>query len=170
MQTALDHYECRHGLGYTQITGVKNGLTAEVLYFVPLEENCEIHRLLLRNTTAAEKQIRLFSFIEFCLWNAYDDMTNFQRNYSTGEVEVEDSVIYHKTEYRERRNHYAFYGVNHPLAGFDTDREEFLGLYHGLHNPQTVMDGEPKNSLACGWAPIASHCLDLSLRPVKRKN
>ena len=169
VQTPLDHYECRHGLGYTQITGAKNGLTAEVLYFVPLDENCEIHRLLLRNTTAAEKQIRLFSFIEFCLWNAYDDMTNFQRNYNTGEVEVEDSVIYHKTEYRERRNHYAFYGVNHPLAGFDTDREEFLGLYHGLHNPQTVMDGEPKNSVACGWAPIASHCLDIRLAPGEEK-
>ncbi|NLC52801.1 MAG: glycosyl transferase, partial [Firmicutes bacterium] len=122
-------------------------------------------RLLLRNTTAAEKQIRLFSFIEFCLWNAYDDLTNFQRNYSTGEVEVEDSVIYHKTEYRERRNHYAFYGVNHPLAGFDTDREEFLGLYHGLHNPQTVMAGKPRNSVACGWAPVASHCLDLRIAP-----
>ncbi len=165
VQTKLDHYECRHGLGYTKITGAKNGLTAEVLYFVPLDENCEVHRLLLRNTTAAAKQIRLFSFVEFCLWNAYDDMTNFQRNYSTGEVEVEGSVIYHKTEYRERRNHYAFYGVNHPLTGFDTDREEFLGLYHGLHNPQVVMDGEPKNSLACGWAPIASHCLDLRLLP-----
>lgn len=169
VQTPLDHYECRHGLGYTQITGVKNGLTAEVLYFVPLEDNCEIHRLILRNTTTAEKQIRLFSFIEFCLWNAYDDMTNFQRNYSTGEVEVEDGVIYHKTEYRERRNHYAFYGVNHPLAGFDTDREEFLGLYHGLHNPRTVVAGEPKNSLACGWAPIASHCLDLKLAPGAEK-
>lgn len=165
VQTPLDHYECRHGLGYTQITGAKNGLTAEVLYFVPLEDNCEVHRLLLRNTTASEKQIRLFSFLEFCLWNAYDDMTNFQRNYSTGEVEVEDSVIYHKTEYRERRNHYAFYGVNHPLAGFDTDREEFLGLYHGLHNPQAVLEGEPRNSMACGWAPIASHCLDLKLAP-----
>ncbi|NLY90048.1 MAG: glycosyl transferase [Firmicutes bacterium] len=165
VQTALDHYECRHGLGYTQITGAKNGLVAEVLYFVPLDENCELHRLVLRNTGSTGKEIQLFSFIEFCLWNAYDDQTNFQRNYSTGEVEVAGSVIYHKTEYRERRNHYAFYGVNHPVAGFETDRDSFLGLYRGLHNPQTVFNSRPGNSIARGWAPIASHCLEVRLLP-----
>ncbi|HHT48792.1 MAG TPA: glycosyl transferase [Firmicutes bacterium] len=165
VQTPLDHYECRHGLGYTQITGAKNGLEAEVLYFVPLEENGEVHRLILRNTGSTAKEIQIFSFIEFCLWNAYDDQTNFQRNYNTGEVEVDGNVIYHKTEYRERRNHYAFYGVNYPIAGFETDRDSFLGPYHGLHNPRTVINGRPGNSMARGWAPIASHCLEVRLLP-----
>jgi cellobiose phosphorylase len=165
VQTPLDHYECRHGLGYTQITGVKNGLTAEVLYFVPLEQNCEVHRLVLRNNSSEQKELKIYSFLEFCLWNAYDDMTNFQRNYSTGEVEVEGNVIYHTTEYRERRNHYAFYGVNYPLSGFDTDRDRFLGPYRGLHNPNTVFNGQSGNSIAHGWSPIASHHLNLKLEP-----
>ena len=39
MKKELDFFECRHGLGYTKITGRRNGLRAEVLYFVPLGEN-----------------------------------------------------------------------------------------------------------------------------------
>lgn len=161
----LDFYECRHGLGYTRITGERNGIRAEQLAFVPLEYNGEVHQLTVTNTSAAPKKIKLFSFIEFCLWNAYDDMTNFQRNLSTGEVEVKGSVIYHKTEYRERRNHYAFFAVNREIAGFDTDRESFLGLYNGLEAPQTVAAGKSANSVASGWSPVASHCVEMELAP-----
>jgi len=161
----LDAYECRHGLGYTRITGSRNGVEAEVLYFVPVGCTAEIHRVTLRNTGSTRKEIKLFSFLEWCLWNAMDDMTNFQRNLSIGEVEVDGSAIYHKTEYRERRNHYAFYAVNAPLAGFDTDRDSFFGIYEGFEAPQAVAEGMPRNSVADGWAPIASHCLEVPLAP-----
>ncbi|NLG83362.1 MAG: glycosyl transferase, partial [Firmicutes bacterium] len=169
VQSELDFYECRHGLGYTKITGVRSRLRAEVLFFVPLGTNAEIHRLRLRNEGTTKKEIEVFSFIEWCLWNAMDDMTNFQRNLSTGEVEVEGPVIYHKTEYRERRNHYAFYGVNAPIVGFETDRESFLGPYRGLHNPRAVLEGRTLNSLASGWAPVASHHLRVELAPGEEK-
>lgn len=165
----LDKYECRHGLGYTKINGIKNGVSTEVLYFVPLNFNGEIHRVRVKNTTTDKKSIKLFSCIEFCLWNAYDDMTNYQRNFSTGEVEVENSVIYHKTEYKERRNHFSFYSVNAPLTGFDTDRDEFVGLYNGFDAPQVPVSGEPKNTVADGWGPMASHCITVELNPGEEK-
>jgi cellobiose phosphorylase len=152
----LDQFECRHGLGYTRITAVRQGIEAEVLYFVPLGINAEIHQVTLRNQSARPRTLSLFSFVEFCLWNANDDMTNFQRNFNTGEVEVEDSAIYHKTEYRERRDHFAFYSVNAPIAGFDTEREAFVGLYNSLSEPQAVSEGRSRNSVASGWSPIAS--------------
>ncbi|GAA0134077.1 glycosyl transferase [Paenibacillus sp. YSY-4.3] len=161
----LDFYECRHGLGYTSITGERNGISVTQLAFVPLGYQGEVHRLTVKNTSSEAKNVSLFSFAEFCLWNAQDDMTNFQRNLSTGEVEVQDSVIYHKTEYRERRNHYAFYSVNRRIDGFDTDRESFVGLYNGLHEPQVVTAGKATNSIASGWSPIGSHEIKLSLAP-----
>ncbi|MGC9352384.1 MAG: GH36-type glycosyl hydrolase domain-containing protein [Mariniphaga sp.] len=163
VKTELDQYECRHGLGYTQITGVKNHLSAEVTYFVPLDVAAEIHRVNLKNQGTEKKKFKLFSFVEWNLWNALDDMTNFQRNYNTGEVEVEDSAIYHKTEYRERRNHYAFYAANRKINGFDTDRETFAGLYNSYSNPDVVQKGKAKNSKAHGWSPIASHFFELEL-------
>ncbi len=165
----LSFYECRHGLGYTQITGKRGDISVSELFFVPLGFNCEIHHITVKNEGSSHKQIKLFSMVEFCLWNAYDDMTNFQRNFNTAEVEVEGSVIYHKTEYRERRNHYAFYSVNTEVAGFDTSREDFLGLYNGFDSPEVVVSGKPRNSIVSGWWPQASHCIDINLEPGQEK-
>jgi cellobiose phosphorylase len=165
----LKKYSCRHGMGYTIIKGKRKLLEAEVLFFVPITTNCEIQKVKLTNKSNKTKSIKLFSFIEFCLWNALDDQTNFQRNFSTGEVEVKDSVIYHKTEYKERRNHYAFYSVNTKIHGFDTDRETFLGLYNGFDKPDAVFEGKSRNSVAHGWSPLASHYIEIELGPKESK-
>ena len=164
-RTPLDRYECRHGMGYTRILGEKDGLQAETLFFVPLGNRCEVHRLRLANTGPAPKHLQLYSFVEWCLWNASTDMENFQRNLSTGEVEVGDRILYHKTEYRERRDHYAFFGVNRPFDGFDTDRDAFLGPYNGFDAPQQVFAGTSGDSVAHGWSPVASHRFELTLDP-----
>ena len=159
----LDNYSCRHGMGYTIIKGERNGIEAEVTFFVPQNYNGEVQKMVIKNTSDKKKSFKLFSFIEWCLWNAQDDSTNFQRNFNTGEVEIEGSTIYHKTEYKERRDHFAFYTVNADICGYDTDRESFMGLYNGFENPQTVVAGQPSNSVADGWSPIASHCIDITL-------
>ncbi len=164
-KTPLDNYECRHGMNYTSIKGVKNGITANLLFFVPLKTWAEVQKLSLTNSTGEVKKLKLFSFTEWCLWNAATDMENFQRNFSTGEVEIEGSVIYHKTEYKERRNHYAYYSVNTSVNGFDTDRETFLGLYNGFELPQAVASGNSSDSIAHGWSPIASHFIEMELQP-----
>lgn len=164
-KTPLDSYECRHGMGYTRITGSKDGVEASALFFVPLKTLAEVQRLTLTNKSGEARRLKLFSFEEWCLWNAATDMENFQRNFSTGEVEVDGSVIYHKTEYKERRNHYAFYSVNTPIDGFDTDRETFVGLYNEFALPQNVEAGRPSNSVAHGWSPIASHYIEVELAP-----
>ncbi|MBR7053188.1 MAG: glycosyl transferase, partial [Prevotella sp.] len=67
--------------------------------------------------------------------------------------------------YRERRNHYAFYSVNTPIDGYDTDRESFVGLYNGFDAPDAVMEGRPRNGHAHGWSPIASHYIEVELQP-----
>ena len=166
----LDWYECRHGLGYTSITGERGGIKVNQLSFVPLDYNGEVNRVTVTNTSGSKKEISLFSFIEYCLWNALDDMTNFQRNFNTAEVDVEGSAIYHKTEYRERRNHYSFYWVNTDINGFDTDRETFIGLYNGLDCPRAVVSGKSCDSIASGWAPVASHYIRIELEPGEQKS
>ena len=166
-KTPLDSYECRHGLNYTRITGVKNNVRASVLHFVPLGVKAEIQRLTLTNLSQEAKRLKVFSYTEWCLWNGATDGENFQRNLSTGEVEIERvesfTAIYHKTEYKERRNHYAYYSVNSPVQGYDTDREAFVGLYNELSEPQAVLEGRATDSLAHGWSPIASHYLEIEL-------
>ncbi len=185
----LDSYECRHGLGYSIFTGAKNGVKASVTSFVPMGDPCEVTRAVIKNESDHEKQLKLFSYVEFCLWNADDDSRNFQRNFSTGEVELElpdallsapdfagnswvhsaqgagRTVIYHRTEYRERRNHYAVYSVNAEAAGVDTSRDCFLGAYNGPERPDVVFNGACTNSFASGWAPVGCHEVDITLAP-----
>jgi len=164
-KTPLDRYECRHGLGYTRITGAKDGVEVELLFFVPLGENAEVWRTTVRNRSGARKDLRLFSYLEFCFYEALNDMTNFQRTYSIGEVEVEGSAIYHTTEYRERRDHYTVFACTREVAGFDTSRDAFVGVHNGLHEAAVPFEGAARGSVAHGWNPIGSHQVDLALEP-----
>ncbi len=167
----LDTYECRHGLGYTRITSTYRGIRAETTYFVPLGQTLEVWRIRLTNQTRSPVDLQLFALVEFCLWDAWDDQTNFQRNFSTGQVEVSPpddqvgGVIYHITEYRERRDHFAYLACSAPIVGFDTQREEFLGPYRGWHEPLAVQEGRCRNSIAHGWAPVGAHQVNLALQP-----
>jgi cellobiose phosphorylase len=174
----LQNYTCRHGLGYTIIGSTYQQIEARVRYFVPLGESLEIWGLTLTNRREQPANLSVFSSIEFCLWDAQDDTTNFQRNFNIGEVEVpplspphdnggevEGGVIYHKTEYRERRNHFAFFACSEELAGFDTQRDVFLGAYRGWDNPVAVERGRSFNSVAHGWAPMGSHHVRVTLEP-----
>jgi len=165
----LDTYECRHGLGYTTIRSSMAGLAAQIRYFVPLGETLEIWELTLTNQRAQMASLSVFSAVEFCLWDALDDLTNFQRNLSIGQVEVDDGVIYHKTEYRERRDHFAYFACSEPLAGFDTQREAFLGPYRGWDSPAGVEAGRLSGSIACGWQPIGAHHIRLELGPGEQR-
>ncbi len=169
MRVELDSYECRHGFGYSKIASSKNGIKADVLYLIPNGDNAEIQMVTLSNTTSQKKDIALHSYIEWCLYNAHDDNTNFQRNFSIGEVEVLGSTIYHKTEYRERRNHFAFYHVNSKIDGFETDRETFLGLHNNYDHPDAVFADKSTNFVADGWSPVASHRINVSLNAGESK-
>lgn len=170
MQSKLDKYECRHGLGYTKITGLKNELEVSTLFFVPLGSRNEVWHCEIINHSVRTKKITVWSYIEWCLWEANDDMTNFQRNYSTGQVEVEDGNIFHITEYRERRNHYGYFAASENITGFDTSRDAFVGVHNGLDSPKAIMNGKCTNSIAYGWLPIGVHQIDMKLKPGETKN
>jgi cellobiose phosphorylase len=165
----LDSYECRHGMGYTVIKSKLAGIESQTRYFVPLGENLEIWEITLTNHRDQSANLSVFSAIEFCLWDALDDANNFQRNYSIGEVEIIDNVIYHKSEYRERRDHFAYFACSEKLAGYDTDREAFLGPYRGWNSPQAVEAGRLSGSIAHGWQPIGAQHIKVRLKVGEQK-
>jgi len=168
-QSPLENYSCRHGLGYTIIGSTHAGIRAETRYFVPLGENLEVWQTTITNQRSTPAKLSIFSAVEFCLWDAWDDATNFQRNFSTGEVEVEEGMVYHKTEYRERRRHFAYFACSEKPAGFDTQREDFLGAYRGWERPSVVEQGHSCDSIAYGWQPIGSFHIRVTLEPGEEK-
>ena len=161
----LDGYRCRHGLGYTVIAGTRAGIEVETTYLVPLGETLEVWRVRMANRRDVPARLSVIGAVEFCLWDAWDDQTNYQRNLSTGEAEMRDGVIYHVTEYRERRNHFAYFACSEATGGFDTQRDAFLGPSRGWDRPVAVEEGRSRDSIAHGWAPIGSHQVELSLAP-----
>jgi cellobiose phosphorylase len=165
VRSELEDFSCRHGMGYSVISSKRDGIAASTRYFVPLDENLEVWQLTLTNERKTAAEISVFSVAEFCLWDALDDSTNFQRNFSIGQVEIDDEVIYHKTEYRERRNHFAWFACSEKLAGFDTQRERFLGPWRGWEKPRAVEEGKSADSIAFGWQPIASQHVKVTLKP-----
>ena len=165
----LEDYSCRHGMGYSVIGSTYEGVRAETRYFVPLGGNLEIWQLTITNQRQEPLDLSVFSAVEFCLWDAWDDQTNFQRNFSTGEVEVHNGVIYHKTEYRERRDHFAYFSCSEEPAGFDTQREAFLGPYRGWDRPLAVERGQTSDSVAHGWQPVGAFRHQVSLPPGGQK-
>ncbi|HSC51542.1 MAG TPA: hypothetical protein VLD16_14870 [Gaiellaceae bacterium] len=165
VKAPLDRFECRHGLGYTRIVGARGGVEVELLVFVPPGEAAELWQTTVRNLGTEPRELRLFSFVEFCLYEALDDLTNFQRTYSIGEVEVDGAAIFHTTGLRERRDHCTLFGCTHDIAGFDTSRDAFVGVHNGLHEASVPFAGAAQGSVAHGWNPIGSHQLDLRLAP-----
>ena len=161
----LEDYSCRHGMGYTVIGSRYKGITAHTNYFVPLDENLEIWQLTVTNHRSQRASLSIFSTVEFCLWDAQDDATNFQRNFSIGQVEIEDGVIYHKTEYRERRDHFAYFACSDKVEAFETQREALVGPYRSWDKPLAVERGRLTNSVAHGWAPIGAHQVKAELAP-----
>jgi cellobiose phosphorylase len=161
----VTEYSCRHGLGYTVIASSTADIHTATRYFVPPGEDLEIWDVTVTSRRSAPVKLSVFSAVEFALWDAADDAENFQRNFNTGEVEVVDGVIYHKTEYRERRNHFAYFACSEPVTGFDTQREAFLGPYRSWDSPRTVAAGESTDSVAHGWSPMGSHHVELFLEP-----
>jgi cellobiose phosphorylase len=152
-------------MGYTVIGSRYRGIEAHTNYFVPLDENLEIWQLTITNQRSKRAALSVFSSIEFCLWDAQDDATNFQRNFSIGQVEVEDGVIYHKTEYRERRDHFAYFACSGKVEAFDTQRDAFVGPYRSWDKPVALERGRLANSVAHGWAPIGAHQVKAELAP-----
>ncbi len=169
MRVPLDSYTCRHGMGYTVIESQREGIQSSTRYFVPLGENLEIWEVTLTNNRDKAADLSLFAAVEFALWDAMDDSTNFQRNYSIGEVEIINDVIYHKTEYRERRDHFAYFACSEPVAGFDTQRDAFLGPYRGWDSPSAVEAGQMSDSVAHGWQPIAAQQVKVHLEAGEQK-
>ena len=165
VRTPVDDYSCRHGMGYTVIGSSRNAIRTDTRYFVPPGENLEVWDATVTNNRKTMAVLSLFGSIEFALWDAQDDMTNFQRNFNIGEVEVTGSIIYHKTEYRERRDHFSYFACSAETAAFDTQREAFLGPYRGWDNPAAVAAGRATKSMAHGWSPIGAHQVTLELQP-----
>jgi len=167
----LASYECRHGAGYTCIASTHNGIAATLLYFVPpapQDESCpcEVWVLNIKNTGKKTRKLRTFSYVEFSFRDALNDQLNLDWCQHILEARVKDGIITSKTRFAPTTN---FFGSSVKPAGFDTDREVFVGRWRDLSNPEVVERGKPSNIEAPRGNNIGSLCHNLTLGPGQEK-
>jgi cellobiose phosphorylase len=162
-------YECRHGLSYTKISSEYSKIGTETTYFVPLGENLEIWRLAVTNNSKKRRSLSLFTYVEFCMWDAVNDMTDFQYNLNIAQTKFRNNAIYHVTNFHAHQDCYAWFWANRKVASYDGLRQAFIGPYRSESNPIAVERGRCAKELAVGWAPFAGLHVKLALKPGEKK-
>jgi cellobiose phosphorylase len=167
VQRDLNSYECRHGTAYTRISSAYKGIGTEMLYFVPLSSAdepapCELWVLTLRNLGPEPRRLRSFSYAEFSLADAFNDMTNLDWAQHIVFSECENGVITVGTKFNPLRY---FFASSETAAGYTCDREDFIGRRRDLTNPIVVETGNPSNAPSPRGNSIGSLTHDITLGP-----
>ena len=167
----LGSYECRHGAGYTKIASTFQGIESSLLYFVPpapADETCpcELWVLKVKNVGKKARKLRSFSYIEFSFRDALGDQLNLDWCQHILEARYKDGIITSQTRFAPTTNYFA---SNVKPAGFETDREVFVGRWRDLANPEMVESGKPTNTQAARGNNIGSLCHNLTLAPGQEK-
>ena len=159
-------YECRQGMGYTRIRSVYKEIETETTYFVPLNENLEVWSFTIKNLSKKQRNISIFTYAEFCLWNAVMDSNDFQYILNIAKTGSRANAIYHLTGYWPKigDTRFAYLASSDKVHGSDGDREAFMGPYRSEANPVVVEEGRSKDSVAGGGNPIGSLWNKVSLR------
>jgi N,N'-diacetylchitobiose phosphorylase len=179
----LDKFQsvCRHGTAYTVITSKYRGIESEATYFVPIGRHFEIWKVRVTNASRKKRTLSAFTYLEYAgNWSAIDDLLNIQYVQYTTQMRVVDGIIDHGTNvhipempdnFKEKdQGRHTFQAVvGAKIAGYDTDREAFLGPYRTYANPIAVERGKCSNSLAYGDNPCGSLQVKLTLHPGQSK-
>jgi cellobiose phosphorylase len=162
-------YECRHGLSYTKIKAEYSGIQTEATYFVPVGAAHEVWRIKVKNNSAKPRKMSLFTYVEFCLWDALNDMTDYQYNLNIGRTEFKNNAMYHTTLYNMHKHQFAYFWADKKVASYDGVRQDFTGPYRGEANPIAVERGKCSNKLAVGWAPFGGLHINVNLKAKEEK-
>ena len=165
-------YECRHGMGYTVIRSKYAGISTETSYFVPIGENHEFWALRIKNDSPKARKLKIFTYLEFCLWHAEMDMTDFQYTLNIASAVNDGNMLFHQTGYAPKSGRFglSYFGCSSKISGYDCDRESFIGAYRSESNPVVVESGKSLNSIASGGNPIASVSVDVTLQKGETKD
>ena len=171
VERKLVDYECRHGAGYTRIASTYQQIRSELLYFVPPTQACddcpcELWVLKIKNDSDKVIHLSSFSYVEFSFIDAATDQQNLDWGAHIVQSKQAGGIIYATTKFKPTTT---FFSSNQELAGFDTDREVFIGKYHDLSNPHSVVEGSSGNSQAPCGNSIGSLWHRLVLKPGEEK-
>lgn len=175
----LDEYSstCRFGTGYAIIESNYDNITTQATYFIPLDQAMEVWALRITNDSDQSRRLSVFSFAEFATeWSMKNDLMNLQYAQYIAEARYGDGLIEFSMcgrlptdpEHFANRDQSRWWWMGQcgqPVIGHDTDREAFVGVYRGFHNPASVEKGSCGESTCYGDNPCGAMQSDIDLAP-----
>jgi cellobiose phosphorylase len=165
--TKLDSYSCRHGMGYTVLEGEYKGIAASLTYFVPDDRDFEVWLFKAANTLTVPKRLQIFSYAEFCFWDAILDQQNVDWAQQINQGRHDNGIITWYPHYIS--NNASFFATSGTVSSFDTNLETFIGRYHSEANPIAVEQGACSNSISYRTNGVGAFCNDLDLQAGETK-
>ena len=167
-----EEYECIHGMGYSIIKTVVNGLKSELRIFVPSgNDPVELWTLKVSDISKRSRNISIFVYNQFQFkfkwgFDSYGDMI-YRSSWLNRE---HNAVVAIKNPYRRPHNHLTgFMTSDMPIVAFDGTRDAFIGVYNTLSEPEAVVKGRCTNTPGSSDATIGVMQFDLKLKDEKEE-
>jgi len=171
----LNHFQAKHGLGYTTIESSYDGIDGSVTYFVPLGDPCEIWQTNLVNLSRRRRRLSVFIFVEWSLGIQRNNVNEASFNDLFNHLVFKENAIFatkRQWATAEKQGLYwdkvAFLTMDHKVDSFDCAKERFLGMYGNIMCPQAVADGRCSRSQGLGHRAVGVMQKNLVLRPEAR--
>ena len=145
-------YKCRHGMSYTVYECDYKGIHAEQKLSVPIDDPVELWDVKIKNNSDKERNLSVFSYLEFSFHHIEMDNKNFQMSMYASGSSYEDGIIENDLFYEEFG--YQYFTANFEADSFDCLRDKFIGSYRTEDNPIAVEKGVCSGSFEKG----NNHC------------
>ncbi len=127
-------FQAVHGLGYTTISSGAQDIDTAVTFFVPPDDACEIWQLKINNTKKKKRRLSIFL------------VANVEAQQNC-DIQLKNNILYANSK-SVTGSCLCYFGLNHSVDSFDTDREAFFGPYGSFAAPRAVTDGKCSRSVA----------------------
>lgn len=145
-------YKCRHGMSYTVYECDYKGIHAEQKLSIPIDDPVELWDVKIKNNSDKERNLSVFSYLEFSFHHIEMDNKNFQMSMYASGSSYKDGIIENDLFYEEFG--YQYFTANFEADSFDCLRDNFIGSYRTEDNPIAVEKGVCSGSFEKG----NNHC------------
>ncbi len=168
----LDHYQARHGIGYTTIESSYAGIDGSITYFVPEDDPCEIWKVAINNFTERKRRLSAFIFVEWDLGSREANLMESAFNDLFNDMIYKNNTIFatkRRWNTAEKEGLYwdkvAFLTLDHEVDSFDCIKEKFTGMYGDIIAPKAVIDGHCSRSEGQGHRAVGVLQKNITLGP-----
>ncbi len=180
----VENYRVAHGFGYTRVESELEGIHSELNFFVPRNDNREIWKSLLTNKSDRKRRLKITGYVEFALGHALVDLINQcdDQHFNRAHLDKELNTLFatktywvtqsRGTQQQENKewDQWAFFTVNHPITGYETVREEFLGFYRNENNPIALESGNLRSKDTDFGNTVGAIQIEIELAPGESKD